>query len=270
MLLLLLACVQDPPPADTGSAPDGDRDGIADVSDCAPTDPEIPAEEDGCDGIDSDCNGLIDDDATTTTWYGDDDGDGAGDPEVTLDSCAQPVGYVAEALDCDPGDPAVWPGAPEFCDDIDNDCDGAIDDITETLGLLTWYRDADGDGWGVASDTTTACFVPEGYVITTEDCDDADPAVNPGAPEVCDDADLDENCNGAADDDDWAAGGAAAWTDRDRDGWGVDLVWRCEADASLAPEGGDCNDRDAAISPGAVDTCGDGLDTDCDGEDPTC
>ena len=63
-LALLAACVAGPLP-DSGRPPaDGDRDGVADTDDCAPADPEIPSDGDGsCDGVDSDCDGIVDEDA---------------------------------------------------------------------------------------------------------------------------------------------------------------------------------------------------------------
>ncbi len=268
-LLLLAACIVEPPPVVT-SEPDGDHDGTPDVEDCAPADPQIPAEVDGCDGVDQDCDGAIDEDAATTTFYGDADGDGAGDPEVTVTACVAPEGFVLYPTDCDPGDGAVYPDAPELCDDVDQDCDGEREDVTESGGEQVWYRDADGDGWGDETTPVSSCFSPEGYVSRYGDCDDTDPALNPGAAEVCDDADVDENCDGRTDDEDWAAGGTAGWTDRDGDGWGSTLVWRCDADPTVVGLEGDCNDANAAIAPGAPETCGDGTDSDCDGQDPPC
>jgi hypothetical protein len=268
-LLLLAACIAEPPPVGT-SEPDGDHDGTPDVEDCAPADPHIPAVVDGCDGGAEDCDGAIDEDAPTRTWYGDADGDGAGDAETTVSACAAPPGFVADATDCDAGDGAVYPGAPERCDDVDQDCDGELEDVTESGGEQDWYQDEDRDGWGVTSTRVSSCFAPEGYVSLDGDCDDTDAGLNPGAAEVCDDADVDEDCDGLSDDEDWAAGGTAGWTDRDGDGWGSDLVWRCDPDAGVVARDGDCNDRDATIAPGAPETCGDGTDGDCDGQDPPC
>jgi hypothetical protein len=52
----------------------------------------------------------------------------------------------------------------------------------------TFFRDADGDGYGVGSMTATGCvgIAPPGYSATAGDCDDADARIYPGAPEVCD------------------------------------------------------------------------------------
>jgi N-acetylneuraminic acid mutarotase len=52
----------------------------------------------------------------------------------------------------------------------------------------TYFRDADGDGFGVASTTATGCvgIAPFGYSATAGDCDDADERIYPGAPEICD------------------------------------------------------------------------------------
>lgn len=268
-LLLLAACIVEDPPV-VPAEPDGDHDGTPDVEDCAPADPHIPTPIDACDGVDQDCDGVIDEDAPTTDWYGDADGDGAGDGDTVVSACVAPPGYVADATDCDPGDGAVYPGAPEFCDGVDQDCDGELTDVTEAGGEQTWYADADEDGWGDPEDHVSSCFPPDGYVSLSGDCDDGDADLNPAAPEVCDEADVDEDCDGRSDDEDWAAGGAAWWADRDGDGWGGELVWRCDPDPRVVAVDGDCNDGDAGVSPGAVETCGDGTDSNCDGEDPPC
>ena len=61
----------------------------------------------------------------------------------------------------------------------------------------TYYRDADGDGFGDAGRSLSACGQPAGYVSNGADCNDGNADVHPGAAEVCDN--IDNNCSGAAD-----------------------------------------------------------------------
>ncbi|MCB9778651.1 MAG: FG-GAP repeat protein [Alphaproteobacteria bacterium] len=101
----------------------------------------------------------------------------------------------------------------------------------------------------------------DGYDVGV-DCDDRDPTVHPGADEVCDG--VDQDCDGPADED---AVDAATWyPDRDGDSFGDDsrAVAACTAPAGLIAAGGDCDDGDAAVHPGAGESCGAG-DRDCDG-----
>lgn len=65
-----------------------------------------------------------------TTWYFDGDGDGRGDPNVTISACEAPMGYVPFGDDCDDTDPAKNVAAVEVCDGVDNDCDATIDEAT--------------------------------------------------------------------------------------------------------------------------------------------
>lgn len=61
-------------------------------------------------------------------WYADGDNDGYGDPDNSQPACSQPSGYVSNNGDCDDGNPDVYPGAEELCDNVDNDCDGSVDE----------------------------------------------------------------------------------------------------------------------------------------------
>ena len=108
--------------------------------------------------------------------------------------------------------------ATESCDGIDNDCDGQVDD-----GLMVdWYLDSDGDGYGDDSMSLNACAQPSGYVLADSDCNDSDFDINPVVTEICD-ANIDNDCNGFADDLDSALDLATASTwylDSDGDGDG--------------------------------------------------
>ena len=73
--------------------------------------------------------------------------------------------------DCDDDDPSVYPSATEYCDGVDNDCDGTVDE-DDAVDAVTWYQDADSDGYGNASVSDIDCYQPSGYVADATDCDD--------------------------------------------------------------------------------------------------
>ena len=179
-----------------------------------------------CDGLDNDCDTLIDDAdgdvdySTATDYYFDMDGDGHGADLLESGACTPPENGVPLGDDCDDRDAAVYPGAPEYCDLIDNDCDGLIDLEDEDVeGALTWYLDSDRDGFGTSDDTVDSCEQPSGYELLEGDCDDLDASVNPEARETCDERD--DNCDGN-DNDDNATGCLNWYADVDEDGYGHD------------------------------------------------
>jgi hypothetical protein len=134
-----------------------------------------------------------------------------------------------------------------------------------------WYPDDDGDGWGLADGGVEACAAPTGHVAYPGDCDDADAAISPDAEETCNG--YDDDCDDRADDADPMAYGSRAWFwDEDGDGYGRDdyTAFACVAPDGFAANSGDCEDEDEEIHPNAIEACDDGVDADCDGEDPHC
>lgn len=270
---------------------------------------EIGCEASGevCNGVDDDCDGVVDEgDADGAgTWYRDADADGHGDSTVSTVSCSAPAQYVALADDCDDGDGSIAPGAADStCDGVDGDCDGQMD---EDAAYSDWFTDADGDGWGGDSGVW-ACAAPAGTSALTGDCDDADDSVHPGAEEAdCTDP-TDHNCDGSVafedidedgvpaceDCDDTSAGrypGAAElcdghdddcdgsidnnaldstvwYEDADGDGWGSSTTEvECAAPVGFASTDGDCDDSSSAVSPSTPEIPYNGVDDDCDGAD---
>ena len=169
--------------------------------DCDDNDATVhPDAPEACNDRDDDCDASVDEEPTTDppSWTYDADGDGFGDDATAVDQCLSPGdGFVADAGDCDDTDAAVFPGAPEWCNERDDDCDGVPDD-PPTTGDGAWYVDADGDGYGDDASSETTCTPAEGMVDRGGDCDDTDDAVHPAATEVCNDG-ADNDCDGTPD-----------------------------------------------------------------------
>jgi hypothetical protein len=229
---------------------------VSSSSDCNDVSASIhPTASELCNGLDDDCDGQVDEGASSGSWYGDGDGDGHGAGPV-IGSCTQPAGTVGVGDDCDDANAAVYPGATEACNGVDDDCDAQID---ESAGP-TWYRDADADGHGTASTTTRACTRPSGYVATADDCDDTVASTFPGATELCNGRD--DDCDGPIDE----GVTTTYYADADADGFGgTTTVAACARPSGYASLGGDCDDARPTVHPGAAELC-DGLDQDCDGQ----
>jgi hypothetical protein len=200
----------------------------------------FPGAPEACNGVDDDCNGEIDDGFAMPSWYADSDGDGYGDPDSGIEACEAPDGMISDRDDCDDADASVHPGAEEWCDGVDNDCDGQLDDAS-AQDALRWYLDQDGDGYGSEITSTMACEQPSGFAADSGDCDDEDATVHPDAEDVWYDG-IDSDCDG--------------WNDYDQD-----------MDGSRHEDHGgrDCDDLDATVGPYMTDTWYDGVDSDCDG-----
>ena len=241
-------------------APDGH---VASGDDCDDGDATSrPGDPERCDGADNDCDGEVDEASAldASTWYGDADGDGYGNPDLFVVACEAPEAFVDNALDCDDTEELAWIGGTERCDGADNDCDGSID--VGAVDADTWYADADGDGYGTPLYTTSSCTVPAGYVADATDCDDTEALAWTGASELCDG--VDNDCDGTVDNDD--ALDATDWyADVDGDGYGdaSEVTTACTAPSSTVADATDCDDTDGDVHPGAVERC-DGVDTDCD------
>ena len=273
LLLLSIACGPEPR---TGPAVDADgdhwvNDAVYPNADCDDQDPSIfPRAPELCDGVDNDCDGLIDEDddvVDAPTWYADGDLDGFGSIDHPWVTCEQPDGYVEDATDCDDRTESINPNGVELCDEVDNDCDGEIDE-PGALGPSTFYRDADGDGFGDPGFREEACSPSDGFVDDNTDCDDTRPSINPDAPEVCDAFDRDEDCDGLIDDADDDVTGRTTWyVDADRDTHGVTdtTALACEQPEGFSATADDCDDTNRAVNPSAREVCGDGIDNDCDG-----
>ena len=121
-------------------------------------------------------------------WYLDADGDGFGAEGSS--SCQKEEGYVSIGGDCDDSDDSIHPDAQEVCDGVDQDCDGQVDE--DAVDMIEGFVDSDGDGYG---DTFVAsCDPVSGLVDEDGDCDDEDPAIHPGAEDICDG--VDNDCDG--------------------------------------------------------------------------
>ncbi|MEN9787908.1 MAG: hypothetical protein RLZZ299_3172 [Pseudomonadota bacterium] len=272
----VVACAQ--PPGTVSSATDCD-DEDADIS---------PLATEVCDAadVDEDCDARVDDadpsvaPGSRATWYADGDSDGYGDATRPAAACAAPDGHVAQAGDCDDARADVSPAGAEVCDaaNVDEDCDSAVDDTDPSVASASrtpWYADADGDGWGDTARTVQACDaptgLPEAWVAASGDCDEQRATIHPGATEVCDAADVDEDCDGAEDDADSdvdPAGYTVWYADTDSDGHGDPVAPRgaCDVPGGFVADADDCDDTRADVRPGAVERCdAEDADEDCDG-----
>ena len=236
---------------------DADGDGYFEDEDCDDQNAQVnQGAEEICDGIDNNCDGQVDEEVQTL-YYEDGDEDGFGNPEQSVLACSVPEGYVPSSNDCDDSNANVFIGNNEECDGLDNNCDGEID---EGVGDI-FYADIDADGYGDANNFQLFCELPAGFVQNDQDCDDTNDTVYPDAPELCDG--LDNNCDLVSDD----GVTLTLYLDEDGDGFGTDstAIESCTVLENYVSQGGDCDDINSLIFPGASEVC-DGEDNDCDGD----
>jgi len=236
---------------------------LADATDCDDgEETTYPGARELCDdGEDNDCDTIVDDDAETYPWYADADNDSFGDPDVSTQDCAHPEGYVEDYTDCDDGEETTYPGADEYCDFVDNDCDEQIDE-DDAIDVLNWYRDQDSDNFGNEEISDIDCEQPAGYVADATDCDDSLNSVHPGADEHCNN--IDDDCDEQIDEDD-AIDVLEWYEDTDADSFGnaestTETCWQPEGYVADAT---DCDDTRASVYPDADEYCNE-LDDDCD------
>jgi hypothetical protein len=228
--------------------------------DCNDQNGEIsPDAPEVCNGVDDDCDGATDPVGAQgcQTFWRDDDGDGYGAPGDSLCLCGPQPPYAAlEPGDCQDNDAEVNPQALEVCNNMDDDCDGVLDPVNSP-DCKAWYSDADGDGFGNAASSLCLCAPAPPYVVLQAgDCNDADNAIHPDADEVCNG--LDDDCDGLVDTGS-GAGCTPFFHDGDGDGFGTVSQCLCVPAAPYtALQGGDCNDANASVFPGATTTCGQG------------
>ena len=152
---LLTACLWIPAPVSTGKGhANQGRDETGEEADA-------DADVDGDVDADADSDADADGDSDDTSARVDADGDG-----------------YDTSTDCDDNDASIFPGAPEVCDGMDNDCNGTPDD--SAVDALVWYADADSDGYGDPAVSTAECTQPAGYVAVSLDCYDIGDDARPG------------------------------------------------------------------------------------------
>ena len=211
---------------------DDDNDGDPDTTDCQPQNADVyTGAVETCNGVDDNCasgtdEGFDDFDGDTFADCVDTDDDADGDPDTT---------------DCDDYNAAVYTGATEVCNGVDDDCD-------DPSQIDEGFDNYDGDDYA-------DCVDPDDDndgSLDANDCEPLNELVHPAATEICDN--IDNNCSSSTD----------KGCDDDEDGYCDDDMTVIEPAPAVCPSGGgDCNDNSDQQNPGMHEICN-GVDDDCD------
>ena len=217
-----------------------------------------------CNGVDDNNNCVIDEgQVCLINYYCDIDSDNV--RSNTSSSCNAYQCMPAECstsagTDCNDLNASIKPSASEKCNNVDDNCNGNIDENVKN----TYYRDFDNDIYGNNSNTLLACVVSPGYVTDHSDCNDLNASVHPNAPERCNGND--DDCDGSIDE-----GGVCPPTsyycDNDADTFRTTTPSTCNSFNCIPlgcsnQTGNDCNDNNASIKPTATETCNN-IDDNC-------
>ncbi len=207
-----------------------------------------PGQAEICDSIDNNCKGDKDEGC-------DDDDDDYCDADML--TIGKPATCKGGGGDCADDNAAVHPGQLEKCSTaVDDDCSGTTND-PDASGCKKYGLDNDGDTYADSSVKLTCLCKPEGNLTGTNtgDCNDKNKLVNPGIKEICDG--IDNNCDGKIDE----------GCDNDGDGYCDAAIPTIGKPTNTCPKGGgDCNDDDGTINPGAPEICDDNVDNNCNGD----